>query len=58
MLGKEFNQSYLPVLAAEEFFTAAIWTASGLMTYYVLVFMRVTDILLLRGCMSFLTLRG
>jgi hypothetical protein len=29
------------VLAAVDFFTAEVWTAAGLMTYYVLVFMRV-----------------
>jgi transposase InsO family protein len=41
MLWKDFIQSHLAVLAAVDFFTAEVWTASGLMTYYVLVFMRV-----------------
>lgn len=41
MLWKEFIQSHLAVLAAVDFFTAEVWTAGGLMTYYVLVFMRV-----------------
>jgi putative transposase len=41
MLWKDFIQSHLEVLAAVDFFTAEVWTAGGLMTYYVLVFMRV-----------------
>jgi transposase InsO family protein len=41
MLWKDFIQSHLAVLAAVDFFTAEVWTAGGLMTYYVLVFMRV-----------------
>ena len=41
MLWKDFIQSHLEVLAAVDFFTAEVWTASGLMTYYVLVFMRI-----------------
>jgi transposase InsO family protein len=38
---KEFIRSHLEVLAAVDFFTAEIWTARGLVTYYVLVFLRV-----------------
>jgi transposase InsO family protein len=41
MLWKDFIQSHLDVLAAVDFFTAEVWTVAGLMTYYVLVFMRV-----------------
>ena len=41
MLWKEFIRSHLAVLAAVDFFTAEIWTTGGLMTYYVLAFMRV-----------------
>ncbi len=41
MLWKDFIQSHLEVLAAVDFFTAEVWTPSGLMTYCVLVFMRV-----------------
>jgi transposase InsO family protein len=41
MLWKDFIQSHLEVLAAVDFFTAEVWTAGGLMTYYVLAFMRV-----------------
>jgi transposase InsO family protein len=41
MLWKDFIQSHLAVLAAVDFFTSEVWTAGGLMTYYVLVFMRV-----------------
>jgi transposase InsO family protein len=41
MLWKDFIRSHLAVLAAADFFTAEVWTTSGLMTYYVLVFMRV-----------------
>lgn len=40
-LWKDFIQSHLETLAAVDFFTAEVWTASGLMTYYVLVFMRI-----------------
>jgi len=40
MLWKDFIQSHLDVLAAVDFFTAEVWTTSGLMTYYVLVCMR------------------
>jgi hypothetical protein len=40
-LWKDFIQSHLETLAAVDFFTAEVWTACGLMTYYVLVFMRI-----------------
>jgi putative transposase len=40
-LWKDFIRSHLETLAAVDFFTAEVWTASGLMTYYVLTFMRV-----------------
>ena len=33
----------MEVLAAVDFFTAEVWTAGGLMTYYVLTFMRVAS---------------
>jgi len=35
-------RSHTEVLGAVDFFTAEVWTASGLMTYYVLTFMRVS----------------
>jgi hypothetical protein len=41
MLWKEFIRSHLETLAAVDFFTAEVWTAGGLTTYYVLVFMRI-----------------
>ena len=41
MSWREFIRSHLEVLAAVDFFTAEVWTAGGLMTYYVLTFMRV-----------------
>lgn len=41
MLWKDFIRSHLEVLAAADFFTAEVWTAGGLTTYYVLVFMRI-----------------
>jgi hypothetical protein len=41
MLRKDFIQSHLEVLAAVDFFTTEVWTAAGLMTDCVLVFMRV-----------------
>ena len=40
-LWKDFIRSQLDTLAAVDFFTPEVWTASGLMTYYVLVFMRI-----------------
>ena len=36
---KEFVRSHMDVLAAMDFFTAEVWTKSGLVTYYVLFFM-------------------
>jgi len=41
MRWKDFIRSHTEVLAAVDFFTAEVWTAGGLMTYYVLVFMRI-----------------
>ena len=41
ILWKDFIRSHLETLAAVDFFTVEVWTASGLMTYYVLVFMRI-----------------
>jgi hypothetical protein len=41
VLWKDFIQSNLEVLAAVDFFTVEVWTAAGLMTSYVLVFMQV-----------------
>ena len=38
---KEFIRSHQETLASVDFFTAEVWTAGGLMTYYVLVFMRI-----------------
>lgn len=38
---REFIRSHTDVLAAVDFFTAEVWTAAGLVTYYVLAFMRV-----------------
>jgi Integrase core domain len=43
MSWREFIRSHVEVLAAVDFFTAEVWTASGLMTYYVLTFMRVAS---------------
>ena len=40
-LWKDFIRSHLETLAAVDFFTAEVWTTSGLMNYYVLVFMRI-----------------
>jgi hypothetical protein len=40
-LWKEFIRSHLETLAAVDFFTAEVWTAGGLTTYYVLVCMRI-----------------
>jgi putative transposase len=41
MTWREFIRSHTEVLAAVDFFTAEVWTGRGLMTYYVLTFMRV-----------------
>ena len=40
---RDFIRLHTEVLAAVDFFTAEVWTASGLMTYYVLTFMRVAS---------------
>ena len=40
---REFIRSHLEVLAAVDFFTAEVWTAAGLTTYYVLTCMRVAS---------------
>ncbi len=40
---RDFIRSHTEVLAAVDFFTAEVWTAGGLMTYYVLSFMRVAS---------------
>src|SRR5204863_9678696 len=37
---KEFIRTHLDVLAATDFFTAEVWTCAGLITYYVLIFIR------------------
>src|SRR6266700_468032 len=43
MSWREFIRSHMEVLASVDFFTAEVWTAGGLMTYYVLTFMRVAS---------------
>lgn len=43
MSWREFIRSRMEVLAAVDFFTAEVWTVGGLMTYYVLTFMRVAS---------------
>ena len=40
---REFIRSHREVLAAVDFFTAEVWTATGLTTYYVLTVMRVAS---------------
>ena len=40
---REFIRSHLEVMAAVDFFTAEVWTAAGLTTYYVLTCMRVAS---------------
>ena len=40
---RDFIRSHTEVLAAVDFFTAEVWTAGGLMTYYVLTFIRVAS---------------
>ena len=37
---KEFIRSHLEVLAATDFFTVEVWTCAGLITYYILFFIR------------------
>ena len=41
MSWREFIRSHTEVLAAVDFFTTEVWTVGGLITYYVLTFMRV-----------------
>lgn len=43
MSWREFIRSHLEVLAAVDFFTVEVWTSAGLITYYVLTFMRVAS---------------
>jgi len=43
MSWREFIRSHVEVLAAVDFFTVEVWTASGLMTFYVLSCMRVAS---------------
>ena len=43
MAWRDFIRSHTEVLAAVDFFTAEVWTVGGLMTYYVLTFMRVAS---------------
>jgi putative transposase len=43
MLWGEFIRSHLELLASVDFFTVEVWTAGGLMSYYVLTFMRVAS---------------
>src|SRR3974390_3037547 len=43
MSWRDFIRSHLEVLAAVDFFTAEVWTAAGLTTYYVLTCMRVAS---------------
>jgi putative transposase len=43
MSWQRFIRSHLEVLASVDFFTTEVWTAGGLMTYYVLSFMRVAS---------------
>jgi putative transposase len=40
---KDFIRSHTEVLAAVDFFTAEVWAAGGLMTYYVVEFMRLAS---------------
>jgi len=40
---KEFIRAHLEVLAATDFFTAEVWTCVGLITYYVLIFIRLQN---------------
>jgi len=43
MAWRDFIRSHPEVLAAVDFFTAEVWTVGGLMTHYVLAFMRVAS---------------
>jgi transposase len=40
---KEFIRYHMEVLAAVDFFTVEVWTGAGLLTYYVLTFLRVAS---------------
>jgi len=40
---REFIRSHMELLASVDFFTAEVWTAGGLMTCYVLTFMRIAS---------------
>jgi transposase InsO family protein len=40
---KDFIASHMAVLAGVDFFTVEVWTGAGLLTYYVLTFMRVAS---------------
>jgi transposase InsO family protein len=40
---REFIRSHTEVLAAVDFFTAEVWTWAGLITHYVLIFMRLAS---------------
>ena len=40
---KEFIRTHLEVMAATDFFTAEVWTCAGLITYYVLIFIRLQN---------------
>jgi putative transposase len=40
---QEFIRTHLDVLVATDFFTAEVWTAAGLVTYYVLFFMHLAS---------------
>jgi len=43
MAWRDFIRSHTAVLAAVDFFTVEVWTSAGLITYYVLTFMRVAS---------------
>jgi putative transposase len=38
---KEFIRAHMDVLVATEFFTTEVWTCAGLVTYYILFFIRI-----------------
>ena len=40
---RDFIRAHTEVLAAVDFFTAEVWTVGGLVTYYVLAFMRIAS---------------
>jgi len=41
---KEFIRTHMDVLVATDFFTAEVWTLSGLVTYYILFFIHLGPI--------------